>query len=73
MGIIKKAFYMILGFLCIIVGAIASLIPLVPGFVIIGFAGACFAKGSRRFKKWLVTKKFYKKYLEKYMKDFINK
>lgn len=50
MGIIKKALYMILGFICIIVGAIASLIPLVPGFVIIGFAGACFAKGSRRFK-----------------------
>ena len=44
MGIIKKALYMILGFICIIVGAIASLIPLVPGFVIIGFAGACFAK-----------------------------
>lgn len=70
MGIIKKALYMILGFLCIIVGAIASLIPLVPGFVIIGFAGACFAKGSRRFKNWLVSKKFYKKIFRKTYERF---
>lgn len=73
MGIIKKILYMILGIICIIFGAIASLIPLVPGVVLFGFAGACFAKGSRRFKNWFVGTKIYKKYLEKYMKDFINK
>lgn len=73
MGIIKKILYMILGFIYLIVGAIASLIPFVPGFVIIGFAGACFAKGSKRFKNWLKGTKVYKKYLEKHMKDFIDK
>lgn len=73
MGIIKKILYMILGFLCIIVGVIASLIPLVPGFVLFGFAGVCFSKGSKKFKNWFKGTKVYKKYLEKYMKDFIDK
>ena len=57
-----------LGFLSLGVGAVGIVLPLLPSFPFFLLTLVCFAKGSRKFHRWFVATKIYKKYLEPFLK-----
>lgn len=73
MGEAKRALYIFLGIVCMILALIGGILPIMPGTIFLVMSGICFAKGSERFNKWLISRKFYKKYLKKYMGKYIEK
>lgn len=73
MGEAKRALYIFLGIICMILALIGGILPIMPGAIFLVLAGVCFARGSKKFNKWLVNRKFYKKYLQKHMGKYIEK
>lgn len=64
---IKKILYIILGCLCLglgCVGVVLPILPTVPFFLVTVF---CFAKSSQRLHDWFVGTGLYKKHLESYV------
>lgn len=64
---IKKILYIILGCLCLglgCVGVVLPILPTVPFFLVTVF---CFAKSSQRLHDWFVGTSLYKKHLESYV------
>lgn len=47
-------------------GIIGALLPLMPTTIFLILAGTCYAKSSPRFYNWLMTNKFFGKYLSNY-------
>lgn len=52
---IPKIIWVGAGFLCVALGILGLLLPLMPGLVFFILASFCFAKGSRRFLKALLS------------------
>lgn len=46
--------YVALGFVFVGLGVAGYILPLMPGTVFILLAAACFARGNRRFERWLL-------------------
>ncbi len=64
---LKKLIYLILGFICLgigCVGIILPILPTVPFFLVTLF---CFAKSSEKLHTWFVGTKMYKNHLESFM------
>lgn len=54
---ITKTFWLIMGFIFVGVGIIGYLTPMMPGLVFFLMATYCFAKGSRKFLRMLISNK----------------
>lgn len=63
---IKKIFYVIFGCVFLTIGAIGSVVPLLPAFPFLMLAAVCFAKSSERLHLWFLETKLYKKNLESF-------
>ena len=63
-----KLIYILLGCLSLGIGALGVMLPLLPAFPFLLFAGFCFAKSSKRLHTWFVNTKLYKNNLESYVK-----
>ena len=63
----KKVFYMILGCIGVILGAIGTVVPLLPSFPFLLLATYSFARSSKRLHNWFIHTKLYKNNLE----DFV--
>ena len=64
---VYKLFFIILGFICLVLGTIGVFLPVlptVPFYLVTAFA---FAKSSERLHNWFVNIKLYKKNLESFV------
>src|SRR5688572_33363373 len=53
-----KPLWVALGFIFVSIGIVGYIVPLMPGLVFFILAAFCFAKGSRRFLKALLSNKY---------------
>lgn len=51
----QRPLYLALGFLCLVFGVIALVVPLIPGIVFLVLATACFSRSSPKMEQWLTT------------------
>lgn len=64
---IKKAIYITLGCIGVGLGAVGTVVPLLPAFPFLLLAAFCFGKSSERLHKWFIGTKLYKNNLESYV------
>jgi len=63
MNIIKKYFWMGLGFLSLGMAYVGVIVPGIPFSIFLVFAAYCFAKSSPRMHKWLYNHKYFGPFL----------
>lgn len=63
----KKALYITLGCVGLALGAVGSVVPLLPSFPFLLLAALGFGKSSERLHTWFIGTKLYKKNLESYV------
>ena len=64
-----KVFWVTIGIITMVIGAIGVAVPVLPTTPFLLVASFAFAKGSERFHRWFVNTKLYKKHLE----EFVNR
>lgn len=63
----KKIFWIILGCIGLALGAVGSVLPMLPAFPFLLLAAFGFGKSSEKLHKWFIGTKLYKKNLESYV------
>ncbi|MDV4150028.1 YbaN family protein [Clostridium sp. AL.422] len=66
---IKKYLFITVGLICVALGAIGVIIPVLPTTPFLLLASYCLARGSERFNNWFINTKLYKKHLESFVKE----
>lgn len=66
---VKKAFLILLGTVCLILGTIGIVLPLLPTVPFYLATGFCYARSSQRLHDWFIKTSLY----EKYMQPFVSK
>lgn len=69
MSKIKKWLYISVGLICVVLGAIGVILPILPTTPFLLLASACFVKGSDKFDKWFKGTKLYKNNLESFVNN----
>ena len=64
----KKIFYVILGTIGLVIGAVGAVVPLLPSFPFLLQAAFGYAKSSERLHTWFINTKLYRDNLESYVK-----
>ena len=64
-----RILWIILGFLCLGLGTIGIVLPILPTVPFYMATVFCFAKGSRRLHDWFLGTSLYKKHLESFAKE----
>lgn len=64
---IKKILWVILGCICVGLGAIGAVLPMLPTFPFLMLATISFAKSSEKLHTWFIHTKLYKDNLEDYV------
>ncbi|MDO5520317.1 MAG: YbaN family protein [bacterium] len=65
---IKRAIYIVLAFICVGLGAIGVVLPVLPTTPFLLLAVVLFERGSDRFHQWFMTTNLYKKHLEEFVR-----
>ena len=60
---LKKAFFFVLGCLCLVMAYIGVITPGIPYSPFVVFAAYCFSKGSERMHKWIYNHKLFGPFL----------
>ena len=55
---LTRTFWMVLGFIFVAIGIVGYITPMMPGLVFFLMATFCFAKGSRKFLRMLISNKY---------------
>lgn len=63
----KKILYITLGCVCVGLGAVGAVVPMLPAFPFLMLAAFCFARSSDKLDKWFRSTKLYKDNLEDYV------
>lgn len=64
----KKILYVVVGCLGVILGAIGTVLPILPTVPFLMLAAYCFARSSKRLNTWFQSTKLYQNHLE----DFVS-
>lgn len=65
---LRKAIYIILGCIGLILGAVGVIVPMLPAFPFLLLAAFGFARGSERLHSWFISTRVYKNNLETYVR-----
>ena len=65
---LRKAIYIILGCIGLILGAVGDIVPMLPAFPFLLLAAFGFARGSERLHSWFISTRLYKNNLETYVR-----
>ena len=57
------------GFLCLLVGTIGVILPILPTVPFYMATAFCFAKSSEKLHQWFLSTEIYKKHLESFVKQ----
>jgi len=63
---VRKAILVFLGTVCVALGVLGILLPLVPTTVFLLMAGYCYSRSSDRFHNWLLNNRLLGSYIKNY-------
>ena len=63
---IINIFWIVLGFICLGLGIIGIIMPILPTTPFFMVTVVCFAKGSERLKRWFMSTSFHKNYIQSF-------
>lgn len=61
--------YILFGLLCLGLGIVGIVLPILPTTPLFLLAAFCFVKGSEKFDRWFKGTNLYKKYLEDFVRE----
>ena len=64
----KKILLMAAGFVCLGIGAVGTVLPVLPGVPLLLVAAFCFARASDRVHAWFARTKLYQDHVATYMR-----
>lgn len=64
----KKALLMVAGFVCLGIGAVGTVLPVLPGVPLLLVSAFCFAKSSDRVHAWFARTKLYEDHVATYLR-----
>lgn len=64
-----RVFWIILGFICLGLGSVGIVLPILPTVPFFMATVFCFAKSSKRLHDWFVGTNLYKKHLDSFVKQ----
>ena len=65
---VKKAVFIIIGCICLGLGVLGVILPILPTTPFLLVTAYCFARSSERLNQWFKHTKLYKNHLESYVK-----
>ena len=63
---IINIFWIVLGFICLGLGVIGIIMPILPTTPFFLVTVVCFARSSERLKRWFMSTSFHKKYIQSF-------
>ena len=64
-----NALFVCCGFICLVLGLLGLVVPILPAPPLLILSTLCFAKGSERFYKLITDSKLYKEHLDNFIKN----
>lgn len=61
-----RSVYNMLGWLCVALGVIGAILPLMPTTIFLLLASVCFTRGSPQYKQWLINHPRFGHYIRDY-------
>ncbi len=62
---IKRVFLIVIGSIALVLGSIGIVVPLLPTTPFLLVASWCYIRSSKRLYRWLLTRKFFKKHINR--------
>ncbi|MGN0158707.1 MAG: YbaN family protein [Brotaphodocola sp.] len=63
----KKIFYTIVGCISFVIGAVGTVVPMLPTVPLLMLSAFCFTRSSEKLNHWFIHTKLYKNNLESYV------
>ena len=67
MNKLSRMLWLFLGCICLVLGTVGVVLPILPTVPFYMATVFCFAKGSKRLHQWFIKTGLYKKHLESYV------